>query len=414
MRKIYSCLDVGSHSLKLVVSEYFQGKFNVLFSIAYPSKGIKKGVVYDEELFKNDLKAILKEANKSLGIKIDKIITSIPIYDAEYKLVDGYTTISNESKIVKGNDMVNALQASVYNKIEKDKELVTVIPIKYIINDDEKLIVKQPRGINAEKLKVFSMMITVPKKYIYKIVTIIESIGVQVTDILFGSLGDYTLFKDEKFDNSTVGIINIGEDKTELSTFNNGIITNSTIIQEGSSMIDSDISYVYNISKSKSKKIKEIFALASTEYASQNEIYEIVNKSQIKTKISQYEVSKIIENRLSEILQNAKKEINHLTKKEISYIIITGGISNIPGFDLVAKEVFGNSYVSKSISIIGVRDNSYSSAIGLIMYFFDKLKIRGKEYSMFDEEKEIELIDTKKNDNIFGKVFDYLIKNKED
>ena len=414
MRKIYSCVDIGSNSIKIIVCEYLDKKYNVLSSTIQETTSVRKGVVCDEQLFIDELHKALKNINNSLGIKIDKVILNVPIYDAKYTLVDGYTTITGEDNIITGEDMVNALQASIYNKIDKSEELVTIMPIKYILNDDEKIVIKEPRGLQADKLKVFAIMITVPKKNIYKVVSSVEKLGIEIVDILFGSIGDYTLFKDEVYDTSTVGVINFGTDKIELSIFNNGIITNSTIIQYGTRNIDNYISYVYNIKKSQAKRIKEIFALADTEYASQSEVYEINNRSSIKTKISQYEVSQIISNRIKEILQNSKKELNHLTKKEISYIIITGGISNIPGFESVAKEVFGDTYKKSEIDIVGIRNNSYSSCMGMIVYFLNKLKIRGKSYSMFDEDKEVELIDTKKNDNIFGKVFDYLIKSKED
>lgn len=414
MRRIYSAIDIGSDSIKIVVCEYFNKKYNVLASNKYPSKSIKKGVVIDDELYMTELKNAFNEVENSLSVDINKVIANVPIYEAEYKVVEGYSTITNENHIVKGDDMVNALQASIYNKIEKSRELVTIIPIKYILDDDEKVVVKEPKGLHASKLKVYAMMVTVPKKNIYKIIAGIEKVGIEVVDILFGSLGDYEVFKSKELSKKTVGIINIGSDKTELSVINNGILSNSTVIQDGSRSIDNDISYVYNIKKSQGKRIKEIFALADAEYASTSEIYEVTNKSSIKTKISQYEVSKIVSSKLKDLLNSSKKELNHLTKKEISYIIITGGISNMPGFDDLSKEVIGNNYLSKKLNIIGVRDNSYSSSVGMIMYFVNKLKIRGKEYTMFDEDMQIDLSNNKSNENIFGKVFDYLVKNKED
>ncbi len=414
MRKIYSSIDIGSSSIKIVVAEYFEHKINILASNLYPTTSVKKGVVVDEKLFTSEIKEAFRNINSSLGLRINKVITNVPIYDAKYTLVDGYTTITNEDNIITGNDMVNALQASIYNKIDKSEELVTIVPIKYEINDDSKLVIKHPRGLNAEKLKVYAMMITVPRKNIVSIVSGIEKNNIEVVDILFGALGDYNIFKDKEFDDDSVGVINIGCDKIELSTFNNGVITNSTILQDGVRNIDSDISYVYNIKIGQARKIREIFALADKEYANKNEIYELTNKSNMKTKINQYEVSEIVQNRIKEMLENAKKELNHLTKKEIRYIIITGGISNMPGFEDTARDIFKNDAVVKKLDIIGIRDNSYSSAIGMIDFFVNKLKIRGKAYSMFDEDKEVELIDTRNNNSIFGRFFSYLSGNKED
>lgn len=72
------------------------------------------------------------------------------------------------------------------------------------------------------------------------------------------------------------------------------------------------------------------------------------------------------------------------------------------------------------IKTIGVRDESYSQALGMIKYFIDKLSIRGKEYTMFDDEKYLDLVENKKNNinngntSVFGRLFGYLFDNKED
>ncbi len=418
MKKIFSSVDIGSNSIKIVVAELFEEKLNVLASIVNPSSGIKNGIIEDDEKFTESLKDAFSKINTSLGLKIDKVIVNVPMEYAEYLISEGSTTITNKEKIVTGTDMVNALQGSIYNKIEKSKELVTIMPIKYNV-DTAKQDIINPRGLRANKLSVTSMSAIVPKKEIYKVISLIQSMNIEVIDILFGIIGDYYEFKNDKTDKTVTGVINIGSDKTEIAIFNKGIIALSNVINQGSKVIDSDISYVYNIKRGQAKKIKEIFALAHKDYASSSDIYEIVNNSNIKTKISQYEVSEIVMSRLREILENAKKDLNRLTKKEISYIIVTGGISNIPGFDVLCKEIFSDIAIVSSIKTIGVRNNCYSSSLGMIKYFIDKLSIRGKDYTMFSEEDEVELIESRKksnlnNNSVFGRLFEYLFDNKED
>lgn len=418
MKKIFSSVDIGSNSIKIVVTELFNDELYVLASVNYPSIGIKNGVVVKEEEFTMSLKKAFEEVNNSLGVTIDKVIINVPMYNAEYTKVTGSTTITNEDKIITGNDMVNALQGSIYNKIDKTRELVTIIPIKYNIDSTRQDIVK-PRGLRSNTLSVTAMCITVPKKNIYKIISIFHSLGIEVIDILFGSIGDYYEFKSQETDKSVTGVINIGKDKTEISVFNKGIINASDTILIGDSQIDNEIAYVYNIKKSQAKKIKETFTLGHKDFASTSDIYEVNNKSDIKTKINQYEVSELTSSRIKEILENAKKDLNHLTKKEISYIIVTGGITNIPGFDILCKEVLGSNVIITSIKQIGIRNNCYSQSIGMIKYFINKLSIRGKDYTMFSEDKQIELVETRKNNSlsnshsIFDRLFG-LFDNRED
>ena len=416
MRKIFSSVDIGSSTIKVIVCELLDKKLNVLASIIMPSNGIKKGNVEDYDMAKESIKRAINEVNTSLGINIDKVIINVPMNDTEYMINEGTVTITNKEKQVSGNDMVNALQTSIYNKIPKSRELVTIWPIKYkvdTINDE----ILSPRGLNADKLSVTSMSMTVPKKNIYKIITIFQDLQIEVIDILFGIIGDYYEFKNNDTNHGICGVINIGSEKTELAVFKNGIIYNSMLMDIGSISIDNDISYVYDMSHNQAKKLKEVFALAHQDFASSSDIYEFTNKSGIRTKLNQLEVSKVVSIKIKEILENAKKVLNDLTKKEISYIIISGGIVNMPGFDIIAREVFNEKTIVGPIKTIGVRDNSYSQSLGMIKYFIEKLSIRGKEYTMFDEDKALGLVENRKNlssnNSVFGKLFTYLF-DKED
>ena len=413
MRKIYSSIDIGSSFIKIVVLEELEKKLNVLANINYPSKGIKDGIIVDFKEAVISLKEALSEINKSLGVKVDKAITSVPIEDAKYTITEGYTTITSEDKIVTSEDILNSLQASIYNKIDDKEELVTVMPIKYVVDDRAE--VKNPRGIHANKLGVFSMMITAPKQNIYKQVSLLSQAGVEVVDILFNSIGDYYALRENNFDKENVAVVNIGSDKTEVSIFNNGIPRSSSLVYMGSNLIEEDLAYAYNISLEKASNIKDMFIMFDKSLTSQNEIYETKDKANIKVKINQYEASDIASNKLREILEKTKKEINYLTKKEIRYIIITGGIVNIPGFYEIAKEVFGEIVQTKDFDVIGIRNYIYTSSYGMIKYFIEKLKLRGREYTMFNEDKEFKLVEERKNNKgfSFSKFFGYFFDKEE-
>ena len=117
--------------------------------------------------------------------------------------------------------------------------------------------------------------------------------------------------------------------------------------------------------------------------------------------------------RIEEILVLARKEINILTKREVDYILITGGTSGMSNFSLISEEVLGKITKIGNIKTIGLRNNKYSSAIGNIIYFINKLKLKGKNYTMLDNSDVEELTSTKKslinvsNESMLGKVFGY-------
>lgn len=407
MKHIYTSVDIGSDSIKVVTSELFKGKLNLLAASSVKSKGIKKGLITDVNSATMSLQKAISEVENMLGIKIKKVITTIPSYFAEFTKIDGEIKINNENKIVTGDDVVKVLGQAVKGKISSTKEMVTIVPIDFSV--DSKTGIKDPKGLTGNTLRTRAILITTPKKNIYSVVGLIEAIGIEVVDISLNSIGDINALKNKGMEEKIGAIINIGAETTTVSVYNKNILIKTSIIGMAGRDIDNDISYMYKIDLEVAKKIKEKFALAHKKYASSSELYELPGHKNIE----QLEVSTITMSRIEEILTLAKKELLELTNRQMEYIIITGGVSNMSHFELVAENIFGKDVIIGNVRLIGIRNNKYSSAVGNIVYFINKLKIKGKNYTMVsDTDMEI-LSSTKKslinvsNESMLGKVFGY-------
>ena len=413
MRKIIASLDIGNHTIKLVVGEIVRGKLNILACVDTPARGIKKGFVINPESAILALEEVFKKGEEQIGLPIKKVIVSVPSNGIECFLSEGYTSINNESGIVTSNDIVRSMQAAVYNKIMDNRELVSILPTKFLINDNE--VTSNPLSMHADKLNVKAVVVTVPKKNVTPIIKSLEKIGVEVVDITIGALGDYYEFKTNKNINEVGAVINIGASKTTVSIFNKGIITNSEVIDMGGDNIDYDLGYVYKINRKESLLIKETIALADKNIAQANEAVIVEDKNGDKIKINQYSASEIVMSRLEEILNLAKKQINLLTKKQISYIIVTGGVTETAEFKNIVDYVFKNASIGE-VREIGARHNKYATSVGLIKYYDSRLRLRNRDFSIFSVEEQEELSGIHKKVNIsensiLGKLFGYFFDN---
>lgn len=407
MKHIYTSVDIGSDTIKVVTAELYKGKLNLLAASSVKSKGIKKGLITDVNSATISLKKAINEVEDMLGIKIKKVITTIPSYFAEFSKIDGEIKITGEDHIINGDDVIRVLQQAMKAKLSSTKEMVTTIPIDFSI--DSKTGIKDPKGLTGNTLRTRAILISTPKKNIYSVVGLIESIGIEVIDISLNSIGDINALKSKGMEEKIGAIINIGAETTTVSIYNKNILIKNSIIGMAGKDVDNDISYMYKIDLESAKKIKEKFALAHKKYASNSEIYELPSER----KIVQSEVSEVVMSRLEEILSLAKKELLELTNREMEYIIITGGMSNMSHFELIAESIFGKNVIIGNVRLIGIRNNKYSSAIGNIVYFINKLKVKGKDYTMVSDTDMEVLSSTKKNlinvsnESMLGKVFGY-------
>lgn len=413
MKKIYTSIDIGSDTIKFVVAELYKEKLHILHSSSIKSKGIRKGLIIDSNLMVNSIKDGIKVVCNDLGFQIKKVIVNVPSYNAKFMYVTNKIEINEE---VTTEDVNKVIKSSVYGKIDSDYELVTVLPLEFVINESDS--VEYPVGLKANTLEIKGIMITVPKKNIFSVVSVMESAGLEVVDITLSGLSDYSEVKRDNIKNKVGAIINIGHDITNVSVFNKGKLMNTEVLQIGGHNVEKDIAYVFGINVIDARTIKEKFSFAHKRFVTLTDTYEIKNNDEKLIKIGQLEVTEVVMSRLTEILNYAKKQILLLTKKNIEYIIITGGTTEMKYFKNLVYEILGKDVIIYLMKDIGIRDNKYISAFGSIKYFIEKMTIRGKDYSMIsplDEELLLTPESKARRDKVgIAGMFKNFGKNKEE
>ena len=413
MKKIYTAIDIGSDTIKFVVGEYFKNKLNILATYEQKAKGIRKGLIVDPNLAINSIKDGIKEINNNLGIDIKKVIVGVPSYNAKFMFVTSEIEITGDA--ITTDDVNNLIKASVYSKVEQDYELITVLPLTFLIDGEKETKVV---GKTGNKLEIKGIMISAPKKNVYSVLSVMEGAGLEVVDITVSALGDYYEVRNDNLDKNIGAIINLGHETTNVSVFSRGKLMNTETIQLGGINVDKDLAYMFNINIFDAREIKEKFASSHKRFIALNDVYEVKNTAGEVIKLNQIEVTEIVMDRLAELLRLAQKQILLLTKQNISYIVITGGLTEIRAFKNLVYEILGKDVIIYTEDTLGARNNKYTTSIGMIKYFIDKMEVRGKEYSMIDEQDE-ELLINPNNKNSKGKasitkIFGNFIGTKED
>ena len=412
MGNVYTGIELGTDSIKIVVMEKNEQQFHVLASVSSESLGIKNGQIHDIKQAIASVKKTLKQVNEMLGLKITKVIACVPPTNCKMDIVVGSVDVLNPEKIT-GEDVNNVLADALKGQDFKEYELITATPISFKVDEEENI--KDPKGMSGDVLDTRVVVSTLPKEGLYRILEVLKLSGVETVDVAFTSTGDYFAIKSAKYDSVVGAIINIGESSTNVSVFNKGIQIKHAIVPIGSCNVDKDISYIFKLNDKDSRKLKESFAVSLSNYADSNDIVEVRDNNGEKREITQLGVSKVVEARLKEILRFSKNEIKNLTNREIRYIIVTGGLSELAGFSYLIEEEFGSLAKVCNITTMGIRHNKYSSVLGVVKYFDDKLALRGKNYNMLSNDDINNLISTGQrltnNDNIISKVFGHFFDN---
>lgn len=404
MSSIYTGIELGTDSIKIVVLEKINEQYHVLSSVCSESAGIRNSHVYDIKAASVAVKKAVKSASEMLGAKITKAIVCVPPTHCNMDIVNGSVDVVNTK--VTGEDVCNVLNEALKDQDFSEFELVTAIPISFTVDEEENI--KDPKGMRGEVLSSKIVIGTMPKEELYRFLEVLKLAGVEAVDVGFTSTGDYYTIKNSKYDGIVGAIINIGEDNTNVAVYNKGIQIKNAVLPVGSSNVDKDLAYIFKMKESAARNLKETFAVSMSNYADSTDVVEVKNNNGEIKEISQVGVSKVVESRIREILKLAKNEIKNLTNREISYIIVTGGLSELAGFGYLVEEMFGAMAKVCNITTMGIRHNKYVSVLGIVKYLDDKLSLRGKQMNMIDGDELDDLVSPQhkmiNNENIIGKV----------
>ena len=382
MRKIFSALDIGSNTIKLVVGEFTLNKLNILCAVKVSSYGFKANYITNKDALKESIASALEKVSAELNVKIKKVILNIPTSELEFALTDGVIDIEDE--VVQSNDIVKLLKDVSKNKVSNNNEIICNIPITFKVDDQE---TTKPFGKNGNKLWVKSILVSTYKNTVYDLAEAVSSLGLEIIDLTTTGLVDYYNFKNKELDSKNVAVVNIGSTTTNISIFSKGIFINNHVLEDGGFFIDKEIASRFNLKRNETEYLKEKMARASVLNSSEEESLKVVNKTGEEVIINELELSKITEEKVSNLVKLIKNNINLLTKKEISYIIITGGLSELKDINLIINNELNKKGRIGNINNLGARSNTYSVALGMLLYFNNKLLLRNKDFTSLSEEE---------------------------
>ncbi len=387
MRRLFTSIELSSNYIKLIILEKIQNKFYCLYSDVTNASGISKGLIIDSSEVISSLKKALKKAYDKTNLKIDKVILTISPIDANFMVVSSTTYVDNIDGIVNQNFIDKSLNSAVDSKKDLKDELVMTSPVTFKLDDNQVL---DPVGMIGNKLYVKAVASTMAKKNLYPYFNVFNTLNIDVLDICYSLVGDFEAnkSKNDKLEHGVV--INIEEDIVNIGIFNKGILIKTDYLKIGSSAIDKDIKYIYDLKEEDIKYLKENFASLSSRANYKYDTIELNTSNGNLIKIKESDVVKIITSRVTNILDLVKNKFKNLTNKEINYIIVTGELTELNGCSQVVEKVLGPKSKIGNIKLIGARNNIYSSVIGSIYYLENKYKNIGMLNSL-----EIEKINSK-------------------
>lgn len=400
MNEIYAVLDIGSATIELLVGEVVNSNLHVLFAKKVPSHGVKKGIVEDDRVLVHDIQTLVNEANEFLEGEIKSVGINIPTIRA--KLYQSNSSLSlNGDETITNEDIVRGLQLSKRIKISSKEEVVCVIPVRY--HSDSGMTLDAPVGQKTRNLIIDSLIITSQKRILYPYIAAVEKAGLEVMDICVNAYSCAKEAFDAVYLQEGALIIDIGYKTSTVSFYKDGYLQYLTVCPVGGYNLTRAIAQNLQISMNQAETYK--IKYGSLDYTiGQEDIIHTTEMPDGRVDYTQKDLALILETATIDVLNVIKDKIKMIENSSSYETLIVGGGGELEMLDKVASSVLEGPTRIYRPDIIGIRDMSFVSAVGMIFYMSDRAKYLGPY------ERSVELPDIS---NTMSIRFKGLTKTKE-
>ncbi len=354
-------IDVGTYEVRVVVAE--QTPENHLPTIIgtgrAESKGLRHGYIINAADVTRSVSLAIKQAEKSSGIKLKRVFTSIGGVGLSGINSTGSTIVAKADQEVTEADIEQALSAAeeaIPSVLMQNRKIIYSIPTSWKV--DGKPVLGRVLGMKGIKLEVKALFVSCIESHLDDLIEAVEAAGVEVMDVVASPIAAsfVTLSKSQKIAGCVLA--NIGAETVSIVVFENNIPISLEIFPIGGSDITNDIALGLKISLEEAESIK-LGGVTTTSY-------------------SRKKLEDIISARLGDIFELIEAHLKKNGKSGIlpAGIIITGGSSSIGLIEDLARSYLrlpsriaslnmGGAPLSGPGGKFQIKDSSWSVAYGL-------------------------------------------------
>jgi cell division protein FtsA len=356
-------IDIGTHTIKVVVSERTDGSFPKIIGTGYAqSKGLRYGYIVNTSDVQRSLKKALRMAEKTSGVTIEKAYLSMGGIGLDAVTSTGSTIIARGDNEVTELDIERALAASEQALPPPEitnKKILHSIPHRFILDGRE--VLGRPEGMKGVKFEATTLFITCLEQHLHDLVQAVEDLGVDVVDVVAAPVAASLVILSKAQKIAGCVLANIGSETITVVVYENSLPISLAVFPIGSNDITNDLALGLKVPLEEAEQIK-LGGIIGASY-------------------SRKEYEDIIANRLSDMFELIEDHLQKIGKNGMlpAGIIITGGGSGVASIEDLAKAKLALPSQIGRISTGGrsstknhihVKDASWSVAYGLAVLGF--------------------------------------------
>ena len=375
-----SCLVLRIDPAKLAVSSGEEGALGgfgamrVIGAGVTRSRGVRLGEIVEMEECERAIRTALQKAEKMAGVRVDQVVAAVSGARPQSFGATG------ESEVLTGEvaegDVAAALAACPEPPLEDDREILHALPVNFTL--DRQSFLADPRGMAGERLAVDMHVLSVSGPPLRNLARCVRRCDLELAGVVTAPYAAAlsSLVEDEQ--ELGAACLDMGAGATGVSIFLRRQLIFADAARVGGMHVTRDVAEAFAVDAGLAERLKTVHGGV---VATGLDDRELISAPPIGApeghdrRISRAALIGVIRPRVEEILEEARAllEAAGFDQLPSRRIVLTGGASQLPGLEDLARRVLGQRVrVGRPLRISGLPGSAagpeFSAAVGLAAY----------------------------------------------
>ena len=369
-------LDIGTSKVVCIVGKFVENRLEIIALGAYPSSGLKKGVVVNIDATTDAISKAVEQAQSMIEEKIKSVFVGIA--GNHIKSLNSQGAVGIKDKEVTSFDIDRVIDSAQAVSIPSDQRVLHVLPQEFVIDGQE--VSLDPLGMSGVRLEAKVHLVTCSNSAIKNIEKCIKNCGLGVQGFVLEQLASShsILSNDEK--DLGVCLVDIGGGTTDIAIFVDGAIRHTAVIPVAGDQVTNDIAMALRTPTQYAEDLKVRYACALTQLAGVDEFIKVPGVGDKPDReLSRQTLAEVVEPRYDELFKLVLSELRRSGFEQVvaSGIVLTGGGAKMEGLVELAEEIFHMPVTLGSPREISglkdiVRNPVFATGVGLLQYGLDR------------------------------------------
>ncbi|MBP9863902.1 cell division protein FtsA [Patescibacteria group bacterium] len=376
-------LDLGTSHIRIAVGQLLQSpekrtSLQIIGASEAPSRGIAKGAITSLDDVVSSISTCLEQAERMIGLPLSEAVVGIGGTSITTQNAKGVIGVSRSDGDIRPEDVARALEAARAYINPANQEILHVLPRSFMVDGQHGI--KDPIGMQGIRLEVDVQIVQGLSSHVRNVTKAVFRTGLDISQLVYAPLAVAEAISTSRERELGVCLLSIGGATTAMSVYEDGELVEAITLPIGADHITSDIAIGLRISLDAAEQIKCMYGTASTEHLpKRGEEIDLKDFGAEQSELVPLRfVADIIEARVEEIFEKVQLELRKIDREGMlpAGVLLSGGGSKLAGMVDVGKRVLrlpcalGTVHVASSMPEL-IRDPSFSTAIGLVMWAYD-------------------------------------------